>query len=148
MMRREEIAREIWNRLSAVSGVVRVARNPEKPPNVEDLSTLQFFELDDRVLEARMTDTAPAYKRRLTVVIEAFVAGESEALATSNLMAFVKLMKKSIYNGSNTLKTGRKVLGEIVEVDQSRVLRPGVGSHVAGIGTVFHIQYTEDTKDY
>ena len=148
MLRREEIAQEIWNRLSNIVGVQRVARNPENPPDINDLPTAQFFELDDVVTEMRMRGNSPAYKRELTIVIEVFVAGSSEAAASKELMSFVKEMKSAFYSNGNSLSNANARLGLIQETEQSRILRPGVGSHVAGIGTVFKISYTEDSNNY
>jgi len=137
---RELIIAELWERLANVTGVVYTARNPKKPPSAESLPAIQFFELGDLVEEASSRGGYPAYRRRVTVVIECFIAGSSESAATKELGAFVQEMKKKVYEGGATL--GRRC--SISERDASRILRPPAGSHVAGVGIAFEIRYVEN----
>lgn len=140
MLERENIIGEIWKRLSEVSGVGFTARNPKEPPSTDNLPSLTFFELEDMIEEQRMRGGKPQYRRRLTLVIEAFVDGSTESLAVQELAAFVILMKAKLFaDGSNL--GGR--CSEIVETESSRILRPETGGNVAGIGLAFDVKYVE-----
>jgi|GEM_PF-4776482 len=141
MLKREEIITELWSRLDEVPGVAYTARNPKKPPSVDDLPAIQFFEFPDKVLENGGRGY-PIYKREMDVIVESFVNGSTENAASKEEMAFLLEMKKKIYKDGNSLGG----LCSLFEAEASRVLRPATGGNVAGIGITFKIQYVEDIR--
>lgn len=141
MREREVLIKELWKRVASVSGVVYTARNPGAPPNVSDMPAIQFFELNDTVVDSAKRGAYIAFKRRLTVVVESFIAGTTEASSTDELAAFIVNVKRAIYSGGMTLGN-RQCL--IQEVESSRIIRPAAGENLIGMGLVFDIMYTED----
>jgi hypothetical protein len=83
--------------------------------------------------------------RGIEVIVESFIKGTSDALATKQLMAFVKEVKSKIYADPAGLG---KLAHNVSESQYSRVHRPPSGEHVAGIGIALTIVYIEDTKNY
>lgn len=144
MIEREQVIEALWGRLAAVPGVQRTARNPKEEPSVTDMPVIQFFELIDRVRSAtlRGSQRHPAYKRQLTIAVEAFVTAPTEAAVSQELVSFINALKTKLYEGGNNL--GIRGI-EFVESESSRVLRPPTGEAVAGLGIVLRITYTEDT---
>ena len=142
MLEREAIIAELWRRIDAVNGVVFTARNPASPPSKDDFPAIQFFELDDLVTDSSMRGGYPVYRRELDVAIEFFVAGTIEVASSKELGQFVQAGKTKLYEGGPTL--GRR--WEFKETTASRVLRPPVGKHSAGIGIVIVIKYIEDVS--
>lgn len=144
MLKRETIIKELWRRMSLVSGVNYTARNPKTPPNVSDFPVIQFFELGDAVEESDRRGTQVVYRRRLDVVIELFITATAEASATTELMEiYLPRLKAKLYEGGPSL--GR--LCSIVETGSSRVLRPPVGENAVGIGLQLEIRYIEDVSE-
>jgi len=140
---REAIIKELWRRIASVSGVAYTARNPKAPPNVSDFPAIQFFELGDSVEDTQKRGTQVAYKRKLDVVVEMFIAATTEASATNELMEiYLPRLKTALYLGGPTL--GR--LCSFKENGTSRILRPPVGENSIGIGLQLEIRYVEDVN--
>jgi hypothetical protein len=99
----------------------------------------------DLVQKTQNRGGSPVYMRGIEVIVESFIKGSSDALATKELMAFVKEVKGKIYADPAGLG---KLAHNVGESQYSRVHRPPAGDHVAGIGIVFIIVYVEDTKNY
>jgi hypothetical protein len=131
--------------MTEVPGVVFVARNPKKEPSVTDLPCITIIELGDVVQKVLNRGGAQVYARGLNAVIEPFIKGTSDALATKELMAFVQEVKKKIYAAPVGLG---KLAHNIVETEYSRVHRPPAGDHIAGIGIALTIVYIEDITKY
>jgi hypothetical protein len=121
------------------------SRNPINPPRESDLPCINFFEMADTVkdVQKRGASQFPAYKRELSVVIEAFQVGESEHAASSAVVDFMSEIKKSIYSSGVTLGLPGV---EIVEKDAGRILRPPGLEKVAGLGISVGIRYIEDVS--
>ena len=145
MLERELIFGALWDRMASVSGVVRTARNPVNPPNVDDLPCINMFEMQDKVVsvQKRGASRPPAYIRELTMIIETFVLGTSEPQATQELGAFVTELKKKLYEGGTTLGLSGV---EIEEVGMTPVLRPPGVEKVAGVGLSLKVTYIEDVS--
>lgn len=141
MLEREIAIAELWRRMNSVSGVKYTTRNPKAPPSIDDMPTINIFELEDEVVAKTMRGGYPAYKRSLPIVLEAFITGSSESAATKELGVFLQEMRKKLYEGGTTL--GGKC-AEITETTQTRVLRPPAGEHTVGIGLTFEMIYIED----
>lgn len=141
MLERERILVELWKRLASVTGVQSTGRNPSKEPSVSDLPTIQFFEFPDVVERFDWRGGYPVYRRRLTVVIEVFIAPSAEGAATAELGNFVKEVKKKLYSDGGTLGG----LCDLKETEMSRIYRPPVGEFVIGVGMTVDIRYVEDT---
>jgi len=141
-MQREKICREFWRRIDSTPGVNYTARNPSKVPAPEDAPIIQFFELNDMVLEARQRGASqlPSYRRELTIVCEFFVSGSTEELASAELLLFVQAARLKIFEGGTNL--GR--LGAISEAEDGRILRPPTGENLIGVGKAFTIEYVDD----
>ena len=144
MKEREIIIAELWRRMRSVSGMVRTGRNPKKQPSLEDLPWSAVYELGDLVEGARMRGGLPAYKRRLTVIVETYINATTEGGATEELGDFIQLLKIAIYAGGPSLGG---TCSEIVEVDASQVIRPAIGGNSIGIGLAFDIVYTEQIEN-
>lgn len=145
MLEREVAMGVLWSRLASVTGVAYTARNPKAEPGADNMPAIQFFELDDKPEPAQSRGgrrSYPAYKRKLRVVIEAFVAGETEASASSDLAAFIIELKKKLYQNGNVLVPDNAFFEE---VDGSRMLRPPTGQNIIGIGIFLDVNYIEDT---
>jgi hypothetical protein len=142
MLERETILREFWKRMSAVTGVAYTARNPKKPPSINSLPAIQIFEFTDRVLGTSQRGGYPIYKRRMTVVAESFISASKEGASSAEIMAFLLLLKKSLYADGGTLGG----LCSLRETETSRVLRPATGGNVSGVGVSFELDYVEDTS--
>lgn len=142
MLEREQLIQELWRRLAAVTGVKYTARNPKAEPSVNDMPCIQFFELEDEPTKtnSRGVSQNMAYRRKMKVVVEAFVKGTTDASASQDLGKFMQELKKSLYTGGNTLIAN----SEFLETGMSRMLRPPVGDNVIGVGIVLEIQYVED----
>lgn len=141
MREREIFITELWKRLSSVVGVNRTARNPASSPNIDDFPIIQFFELDDDIISQSQRGGYPIYKRKLNLVIEAYITATKEALSSKELGSFVQEVKKKIYFGGNSLNNTCSLL---IEKRASRVLRPPVGDHSVGISIPFEVIYIED----
>ena len=145
MLQREKILEELEKRMTQISGVGFVARNPEKEPSYNDLPCVNIFEMPDMVDDMSRRGGKPAYKRSFQLIIETFISGSTAAKASKELMAFVILVKAALY----AAPFGLGGLARKIKEDQySRVHRPGVGEHVAGIGIAITIFYIEDTNQY
>lgn len=140
MLHREKILEEVTKRMSTVTGVDFVRRNPASEPSINDLPSIVIIELDDKVEESGYRGKTPIYKRVLTIVIESFIKGSTSTKASKELFAFLEEVKKKLYGAPGSLGG----LGVIFETGASRVLRPEAGSHVAGIGMSIDIRYVED----
>lgn len=128
-------------RMASVAGVVYTARNPKAEPGVGNLPAIQFFELEDPVTQISMRGDYPNYRRKMKVVIEAFIAATTEASSSQELGAFLEQVKKSLYGPGNTFGPE----SAFHEVETSRMLRPPTGNNTIGIGIVLEIQYVENT---
>ena len=142
---REAIIQEIHKRLSEVPGTNIVFRNPKTEPTADDLNCISFFELGDPVVTSTSRGGVPYYLRNLNVIIEAMVKSPSEGASSPTLVAYVKELKKKLYEGGVTLG-GR--CDEFVEIDSSQILRPPIGGNAAGIGISIAIKYKEDIRRY
>lgn len=143
MAERDLMIEELWSRLTSVPGVKYTARNPSSPPSSSQMPAIQLFEFPDTVEEASQRGSYPAYKRKISVAVEAFITATSEETATREILAFAKEVKKKVYAGGNNL--GR-TCSSIVEEEASRILRPAAGENIVGIGIVFQIRYIEDVS--
>jgi len=143
MLERELILRELWKRMSQVTGVQYTARNPKAHPSIEDLPAIQFFELNDKVTGSSSRGGYPIYKRELSLAIEIVVNSANEAASSKELGEFAQETKKKLYEGGTTLG-GRNC--QIAETDATRVMRPPVGENSAMIGFGLEIVYIEDTN--
>jgi hypothetical protein len=144
MKERETIIAELWKRIRSVSGINRTGRNPAKQPSLDDLPWAAIYELGDLVEDFRMRGNLPAYKRRLTVIVETYINGTMEGRATEELGDFIQLLKIAIYTGGPTLGG---TCSEILEADASQIIRPPIGGHAIGIGIAFDIKYTEHIEN-
>jgi len=145
VLHRESILVELEKRMTQVTGVSFVARNPEADPGINDLPCINIFEMADRVMETHGRGGAPVYKREIQIVLETFIKGTKEAKSTKELMAFLKLVKVKLYEVPAGLGG---LVYRIREDEFSRVHRPGIGDHVAGIGMALTLVYVEDTSNY
>jgi hypothetical protein len=136
---------ELEKRMTTVTGVVFVGRNPGKEPSTEDVPCINIFELDDPVDEMRMRGGKPDYKRSLNVVIEFFIAGSTDAKASKELTAFWELIKQKLYAAPYGLGG---LANAVYETGAGRVLRPSVGEHLIGLGMAITIRYIEDATQY
>ena len=145
MLEREAILEEFWKRLASVDGVKFTARNPSAPPSLEDLPVIQFFELNDSVVEpsSRGASARPIYKRELQLVVEVFIKAEQEASSTKELGLFVQEVKKALFTDGVTL--GRRSV-ELSEIETGRILRPAVGGPIIGVGLAYKIRYIENIQ--
>uniref|UniRef100_A0A6M3MEZ2 Tail protein n=1 Tax=viral metagenome TaxID=1070528 RepID=A0A6M3MEZ2_9ZZZZ len=143
MLEREAIIEELQARMWTVTGVTKVARNTKAEPSVNDLPYIGIFELPDVVEEVstRGATKPPDYRRRLSVMIESFIAASSEGASSQELFSFVEELKTKLYAGGPTLGG----LCAFKETDLSRVLRPPAGDNTIGIGIALEIVYIEDT---
>jgi hypothetical protein len=144
VLRREQIVEELEERMVNTTGVGIVLRNPDVEPSIEDLAIgyiVTLVELDDLVTATKHRGPVPINMRALNLVLEVFVAGSTSSAASKELIAALGVVKSSVY----ATPVRWKELGAVfTEKGYSRVLRPPVGNHVAGIGIEFTIQYTED----
>ena len=141
MLEREQLAQELWSRLASVEGVKYTARNPKAEPGVENLPAIQFFELEDQIEQVSQRGGYPVYKRKLKVVLEAFIAATTEPSSSQELGAFIEKVKKALYGSGNSLSK----TSTFTEEAGSRVLRPPTGNNTIGLGMVLKVQYIEDT---
>jgi hypothetical protein len=135
---REEIISELWRILYGVTGVVRVVRNPDVPPNLDDLPCIHLLELTDTISDRSSRGGTPSYKRKLLLAIEVFVDGDTEDSASKDLLIVVNSVKQTIL-ADPTL--GRRCLME--ELDCTAIERIPGGSHVRALGIGFQVLYTE-----
>ena len=140
MLLREQIVAEIEKRMTTVSGVNFVARNPVKEPGDDDFPVVMIFEMPDSVEEISFRGQKPSFKRRLQVLIEVFVSGSTVEKGSRELMAFFEEVKRTLY--AEPLHLGG--LASITEDESGRVVRPSAGGKVIGLGTVFSFRYVED----
>jgi hypothetical protein len=145
VLQREAIIEELEKRMTEVSGVLFVARNPEKAPSYDDLPCVSIFEMPDTVDDMSKRGGMPSYKRSFQIVLEIFISGSTATLASKELMAFMKLVKVALHAAPYGLDA---TCGGIREDQYGRVLRPGVGEHVIGIGLAITIFYVEDINQY
>jgi len=145
VLQREKILEELEKRMTLISGIQFVARNPEKQPSYNDLPCVSIFEMPDTVDEMSQRGGKPSYKRSFQIVLEVFISGSTATLASKELMAFVKLVKVALHAAPYGLD---KTCRGIREDQYGRVLRPGVGEHVIGIGLAITIFYVEDINKY
>jgi hypothetical protein len=140
MQKREAIVREIEKRMSEV--IANVYRNPDHVPSKDDLPMISIIELNCDVDETDQRGGKPRYKRTLRLVIEVFITGTSDDLATRELMEKHAEVRRELY--ADPVALGLNAIVE--EAGDSRVFRPESGSHIAGVGTTVLIRYVEDTS--
>lgn len=143
MLERENIMVELWRRMANVEGVVYTARNPSKPPAVEDMPAIQLFELRDAVVDASARGGRPIYKRKLEVIAEIYVKADNDASATHELGLFLQAVRKAVFVDGESL---HGVCSHIEETEMSRVLRPLVGGPIVGVGLAYVITYIENIQ--
>lgn len=136
---REALVAEFWKRVAGVAGMNSTARNPESPPKAEDCPVGNIFDLEDEV-EATDGGRRPKNKRRLTLILELFVKGSSDAAASKELWLFYQTVKKALY--ADPADLGRKAT--LLEKRTSAFVTIDAGNHMKGVGIEFHILYTED----
>ena len=141
VLQRELVMAEIVRRMFLVSGHGTISRNPESPPDTEDFPAIQLFELDDEVTEQTMRGGKPTLKRKLQVAIEMYLSASSEGARSSELAAFVALVKAELYRGKQNFNGTAEVWREI---SMSRILIPPVGANAIGVGIAIEIAYLED----
>lgn len=141
MQRREAIVQEIVRRLSTVVG--NVYRNPDRVPTKDELPLITLVELENSVNEMSMRGGKPRYKRTQRIVIETFIVGTSDDLASRELMGKHEEVRRALYDDPVAL--GLNAVLE--ETGDSRIYRPESGSHIAGMGTTVLVRYVEDTKN-
>lgn len=140
MQKREAIVQEIEKRMSNVIG--NVYRNPDSVPTKEDLPLISIVELDNTVNEMDQRGGKPRYKRTLKLIIEVFILGSSDDLATRELMEKHAQVRRELY--ADPVALGLNAIVE--EAGDSRIFRPESGSHIAGVGSTILIRYVEDTS--
>jgi hypothetical protein len=141
MKEREILMAEVKQRSLLVAGVARVLRNPVTPPKIGDLPAIHIFEMEDSVIQVSSRGRYPLYTRKLIILIELFTTATTEALASETLGSFVQEFKKRLYAGGVNLG-GR--CSEIKETGTTRILRPPIENHSAGVGLLFEIKYIEN----
>ena len=142
---RELIAKEIHRRLSTVPGTQIVFRNPKVEPTVDDLPCISFFELGDVVQKRGMRGGVPYYLRTFNLIVEPIIVSDSEGESSPDLIAYVKEVKKKLYEGGVNLGG---TCDDLIEVDASQIIRPPIGENAAGIGLSINITYKEDVRVY
>lgn len=140
MQRREAIIQEIVRRLSTV--IATVYRNPDRVPTKDELPLITLIELDNSVNEVSTRGGKPRYKRTQRIVIETFIVGTSDDLASRELLEKHEEVRRSLY--ADPVALGLNAVLE--ETGDSRIYRPESGSHIAGMGTTVLIRYVEDTQ--
>lgn len=144
---REAIIIELQSRLAAVEGNLAANRNPDSPPDVLSMPVINFFELVDKVINTSSRGGYPIYTRVLLVTMEPFIKASERGAESKELFIFNNKLKVKLYEKvGNTAPNSLSGLCLFQEVDYSRVLRPGSGENVAGIGITIAITYIEDTS--
>lgn len=144
---RELIITTLQTRLSEVEGNSAAHRNPESPPDALSMPVINFFELDDVVKKTSSRGGYPIYTRVLIVAMEPFIKASERGAESKELFVFNQKLKKKLYEKvGNTAPNSLGGLCSFVETNASRVLRPGTGENVAGIGITIAITYIEDTS--
>jgi len=142
---RENIISELHRRMSEVPNTLIVFRNPKVEPTPDDLNCISIFELGDPVEKASTRGGVPYYIRNLNVIIEAMIKSQTEGASSPDLIAYVKELKKKLYEGGITLGG---TCDMFIEIDSSQILRPPIGGNAAGIGISLKITYKEDIRTY
>lgn len=142
---RENIVQELHKRMSEVPGTQIVLRNPKTEPTTDDLNCISIFELGDPVKQVSTRGGIPYYIRNLNVIIEAMIRSDTEGGSSPELIAYVKELKKKLYEGGISLGGTCDLF---VEIDSSQILRPPIGGNAAGIGISLNITYKEDIRAY
>lgn len=147
MQEREAIITVLQTRLSEVEGNFAAYRNPESPPDASSMPVINFFELEDKVIKTGSRGGYPIYTRMLVVAIEPFIKASERGATTKELVNFVKKVKLKLYEKvGNTAPNSFGGLCSFVETNASRILRPGTGENIAGIGIILAITYIENTS--
>ncbi len=145
MLKREEIVSEIIGRLSGITGIGLISRNPSSRPDISDMPIVNVFDFPAKAVSSRFSrNTAPLIEFELTLVLELFIAGTTEELATSELFDFYRNVLKAIFADGASLGG----IGCAVTISEiTRVLRPPIGGNAIGIGMVLLIKYVEDLNN-
>jgi len=144
-MGHEAIMAEVWGRMSNVTGVVKVDRNPSKPPSIGDLPVIHLFDQDDTVISKSSRGGYPVYKRNFTLHIATYISGLTNSSVSKELDLFIIEIKKQLYAGGATLG---KTCCDFEEVLTTSYKRPPISGDIIGTGLKFIINYLEDIGNY
>ena len=144
-MEREAIMAEVWHRMSNVTGVFKVDRNPSKPPSMSDLPVIHLFDQDDTVISRSSRGGYPIYTREFTLHIATYIIADNNSSASQELGLFIIEIKKKLYLGGTTLG---KTCCDFSEVLTTPYKRPPISGDSIGVGLKFIITYLEDIGNY
>ena len=142
MLRREQIISELVSRIGNTEGITFVARNPSAKPSVDEMPLGNIFDFPAQVVKSSGggKTSLPTYKMVMQALVEVYVSGTTDDLASYELMEFYTEMLIAIFSDGASLGG----LCEIGISEMTRIFRPPIGGNVAGIGTVFTVVYPED----
>lgn len=142
MLRREQIITELVTRIGETSGISFVARNPSAKPSIDEMPLGNLFDFPAKVVKVSGggKTALPTYKMAMQTLVEIYISGTTEDLASYELIEFYSGMLSAVFSDGNSLGG----LCEINITEMTRIFRPPIGGNVAGIGTVFTVVYPED----
>lgn len=149
-MTRNDVIFEIQRRLMTIQAgngypfsLTSVQRNPEEAPSRDKMPLMNVFELPEVTANATSEQgtKAPVYVKKLTVIVEMWVATATEEEASQGINDMLRSARKALFTGGCTLG---KMVSLMREVEVSRVFRPGIGGSTAGLGMVLELTYVED----
>lgn len=142
--RAEKIVTEVWRRLAATDGIRTTQRNPENPPEADDMPAGLLFELEDIPdSPPGQRNGYPAYKRSFSLAVEIFVKGSSAAAASKECRAFVQKVRAAIY--AEPFDLGG--LGRIEEKGNTQIISYDAANHIKAMGIGFRVRYGENLAD-
>lgn len=143
MLKREAIATELWKRLSTVSGVVRVERNPENPPTADDMPCILLFDLPDIVTSESKGRKHPRYQKEFQIVVELFTKAASSEESSRAIITLLELTLKALFDEPVNLGG----LGNLSLDRSTRLVTVNAANHIKAIGLSFKVKYAEDIGD-
>lgn len=139
MLKRELIVTEIWKRLAGISGVTAV-RNPEYPPQAEDMPWIGFFELPDEVTDEKTDrDGLPVYAREFQIIVEMFVSGANAEASSRALISLLSTVRLALFATPRHLNQ----LGKLQEQRTGRIVTVDAANHIKATAILYAIKYTE-----
>jgi hypothetical protein len=141
---REDIIREIHQRLAKLSGVL-VLRNPKVPPKPEDMPAVSILFEEDDIESPGGTGDYPTHGSTWPITLIPYMIGSdgTDETAETEIHAFCDDVRREMWRGGATLSNK---CGYVYQQKWGLLIKPYIGEAGIGLPMTFGVKYTEDIE--
>jgi hypothetical protein len=141
---REDIIREIHQRLSKLSGVL-VLRNPKVPPKPEDMPAVSILFEEDEVSNADVTGEFPTHSDKWPITLIPYMIGSdgTDETAETEIHGFCDDVRRELWRGGMSLSNK---CSYVYQQSWGLLIKPYIGEAGIGLPMTFEVVYTEDIE--